>query len=199
MGTHPEKVSRTIMAAGCRVQVAEYSQRIGLDESDEGGGKRDAPKVAHMNPFGRRPLVALECGARPVQRRRVQRAVRVQREEHDRVTLDRLDRHPLGGARGDGAVRGQVELGIGVGEHGFAPLFHGGQVHEHSGDALAACFRARVDGVVEVVPVRLVLFAVVVVQDLQPLLVLHWDHRHLCAHIMPPVSVHWRPLEFITY
>ena len=41
------------------------------------------------------------------------------------------------------------------------------QVDENGGDALAAVLGARVDGVVEEVVMRLVLLAVLVVQDLQ--------------------------------
>ena len=49
----------------------------------------------------------------------------------------------------------------------------GSQVHEHSGGALAAVFEARINFVMEPVVVRLVFLAVLIVQDLHALAVLH--------------------------
>lgn len=53
------------------------------------------------------------------------------------------------------AWRGPHRLFLAVGEDGFAALLHIAEVHQHRRQALAAVL--RVDGVVEVVEVRLVL------------------------------------------
>lgn len=65
-------------------------------------------------------------------------------------------------------------------------MVQGSQVHEHGDHALAAVGRVAVDRVVEVVKVRLVLLAVLVVQHLDALLVLcsaQQQARHGTAHV----------------
>jgi hypothetical protein len=66
----------------------------------------------------------------------------------------------------------------------FGKGMESSQVHEDGCDALAAVLGARVELVMEEVMVRLILLAILVVQDLQPLPI---HLRQVCDHADAPL------------
>mmetsp|Transcript_36236 Transcript_36236/g.107014 ORF Transcript_36236/g.107014 Transcript_36236/m.107014 type:complete len:212 (-) Transcript_36236:157-792(-) len=129
-----------------------------------------------VDPLCCRPLVSRKSGAAAVQALVVCRPVRLEAVEEQRIALGRFDREPF-----LGAVR-QIRAWFfkrSVWEDRLAPLVGGGEVHEHGCHALPTHAFVLVLLVMEEVKMWLVLLPVLVVQDLEALLVLFGNHRHL--------------------
>ena len=141
---------------------------------------RFPPRVAHakradVHPLGGGPLNALYHGTRAVQARPVLLAVGGEAVEEQSVTLARLDvKASFRTFVQPGRVRGRLLRR--VRKDRVTTLLDIAEIHEHSGNTLAAVRRRLVELVVEKVVVWLVLLTLLVLKDLQALSVVHWDH-----------------------
>ena len=146
---------------------------------------RFPPRVAHakradVHPLGGGPLNALYHGTRAVQARPVLLAVGGEAVEEQSVTLARLDvKASFRTFVQPGRVRGRLLRR--VRKDRVTTLLDIAEIHEHSGNTLAAVRRRLVELVVEKVVVWLVLLTLLVLKDLQALSVVHWDHGQTCT------------------